>query len=227
MCLWLWRKKCLGHELTKNDITTFKGNSFMISVRSAVVERNTKETKISVQLSIPEEGKDANCEVSTGIGFLDHMLEAFSRHGAFNISLKCDGDLHIDQHHTVEDVGIALGQAFVQILGDCKGIERFGMMECPLDEALVKAVIDISGRPYLHYGLKYQRPFIGALDSSLLKEFFGGFVLHAKWTLHLDLIRGDNDHHIAEAAFKAFARAAKKAVSLSGSPSIPSTKGVL
>ena len=199
----------------------------MTVLRSAQIQRETKETNISVKVTIAERGQDALCQVDTGIGFLDHMIEAFSRHGGFHLELKCQGDLHIDQHHTVEDVGISLGQAFAQILGSGKGIERFAMMECPLDEALVKAVIDISGRPFLHYGLQYKRPFIGALDSSLLKEFFGGFVLHAKWTVHLDQIRGDNDHHVAEAAFKAFARAAKTAVALTGSDSIPSTKGVL
>jgi imidazoleglycerol-phosphate dehydratase len=189
--------------------------------------RKTKETDIHCVLGFPAAHEEAVCKVSTGIGFLDHMLEAFSRHGHFHLELTCEGDLHIDQHHTVEDVGITLGQVFDVALGDRKGIERFGMMECPLDEALVKAVIDISGRSYLHYGLRFARPSIGALDSSLLREFFGGFVAHAKWTLHLDCLRGENDHHIAEAAFKAFARAAKKAVASSGLASIPSTKGVL
>lgn len=198
-------------------------------VRTAHVERNTKETQITIDLGLDlAASAQPICEVSTGIGFFDHMLEAFARHGNFSLKLACTGDLHIDQHHTVEDVGIALGQAFLLALGDHTGIERFGMMECPLDESLVKAVIDISGRPYLHYGVKYQRPFIGALDSSLLREFFGGFVLHARWTVHLDAIRGENDHHVAEAMFKAFARAARRAVAQSGTPGqVPSTKGML
>jgi imidazoleglycerol-phosphate dehydratase len=195
--------------------------------RKADIVRKTKETDIRCALGILGPGEEATCVASTGIGFLDHMLDAFSRHGGFSLALTCEGDLHIDQHHTVEDVGIAMGQAFSAALGDMRGIERFGLMECPLDEALVKAVVDISGRPFLHYGIAFRRPSIGALDSSLLREFFGGFVLHARWTVHLDALRGENDHHVAEAAFKAFARAARRAVSLSGGNSVPSTKGVL
>jgi imidazoleglycerol-phosphate dehydratase len=195
--------------------------------RRVQLKRVTKETEIEVDLGLLNAGQDAVSKVNTGIGFLDHMLDALARHGGFNLHLTCKGDLHIDQHHTVEDCGIALGQAFAKVLGDGAGIERFGCMECPLDEALVKAVIDISGRPFLHYGIVPKRPFIGALDSSLVKEFFGGFVLHAKWTVHLDCARGDNDHHVVEAAFKAFARAARYAVRLTGSSAIPSTKGVL
>lgn len=196
--------------------------------RSAKIERNTKETQITVELKLDEPPQVVPvCDVSTGIGFFDHMLEAFSRHGHFGLVLRCNGDLHIDQHHTVEDVGIALGQAFLLALGDHAGLWRFGCMECPLDEALVKAVIDVSGRPFLHYGVDFKRPFIGTLDSSLLKEFFGGFVLHARWTVHLDAVRGENDHHVAEAMFKAFARAARQAVLLTGATAVPSTKGLL
>ena len=210
-------------------------------MRTANIQRKTKETDIEVRLGLesgqyspegvwegapPTEHWQQNT-ISTGIGFLDHMLDALGRHANLALNISCKGDLHIDQHHTVEDVGIALGQAFSKALGDMTGIERFAMMECPLDEALVKCVVDLSGRPYLHYGLKYQRPFIGALDSSLLREFFGGFVSHAKWTVHLDMVRGENDHHTAEAAFKAFARAVRSAVRQTGLQSIPSTKGVL
>ena len=164
------------------------------------------------------------CMISTGIGFLDHMLHAFSRHGHLGLEINCTGDLHIDQHHTVEDIGIALGQAFAQALGDHTGIERFGMMECPLDESLCKAVLDISGRSSLHFGVKFYRETIGILDSSLIKEFFGGLVSHAKWTLHLDCIRGANDHHICEAMFKAFGRAVKQSVRRTQINQVPSTK---
>jgi len=195
--------------------------------RTAEIERKTKETDIRCTLVVHDAGEEPSCAVSTGIGFLDHMIEAFSRHGGFSIALSCTGDLHIDQHHTVEDAGIVLGQAFALALGDMRGIERFGLMECPLDEALVKAVVDLSGRPFLHYGVTYKRPFIGALDSSLLREFLGGLVLHAKWTVHVDALRGENDHHVAEAMFKALARATRQAVRVNGSGSIPSTKGVL
>jgi imidazoleglycerol-phosphate dehydratase len=193
-------------------------------MRKAVIERKTNETDINVSLNLDGSGQSS---VSTGIGFFDHMLDAFARHARCDLSLNCTGDLHIDQHHTVEDVGIALGQATAAALGDKSGIERFGLMECPLDEALVKCVVDVSGRPYLHYGLQFTRPFIGQMDSSLIREFFGGFVLHAGWTVHLDLIRGSNDHHVAEAGFKAFARAARCAWSGSGFADIPSTKGSL
>ncbi len=196
--------------------------------RFAAIDRHTKETQISIFLGLDLSPADTpKADIHTGVGFLDHMLEAFSKHGHLNLKLHCKGDLHIDQHHTVEDCGIALGQAFSQALGDMAGIERFGLMECPLDEALLKCVLDLSGRPFLHYGVTFYRPFIGQLDSSLLREFFGGFALHAKWTIHLDQIRGENDHHVAEAMFKAFARATKSAIRRTGSQAIPSTKGIL
>lgn len=195
--------------------------------RVTQVERQTKETQITVKINLDPTDEERQIKVSTGIGFFDHMLEAFAKHAGIALQLNCIGDLHIDQHHTVEDVGIALGQAFAQALGDCAGIERFGLMECPLDEALAKVVIDISGRPYLYFGAQFRRPFIGQLDSSLLREFFGGFVLHARWTMHIDMLRGENDHHVAEAIFKAFARSAKRAWAKSGDTEIPSTKGML
>lgn len=195
--------------------------------RCSKIERVTRETQISVVLDLDAAPDTASISVQTGIGFLDHMLECFARHSRISLELKCEGDLHIDQHHTVEDVGIALGQAMAVALGDCSGIERFGMMECPLDETLSKVVIDISGRPYLHFGVHFHRPFIGHLDSSLLREFFGGFVLHSKWTIHIDTLRGENDHHIAESVFKAFARAARAAWARSGEKTVPSTKGVI
>ena len=200
---------------------------FTKAPRKAKVQRQTKETQILVELELDPVSGRAPGKVSTGIGFFDHMLEAFAKHAGVSLSVSCVGDLHIDQHHTVEDVGIVIGQAMAQALGDCAGIERFGMMECPLDEALAKAVIDVSGRPFLHFGAQFRRPLIGQLDSSLLKEFFGGFVLHARWTVHIDVIRGENDHHVAEAVFKAFARAAKRAWQSTGTSEIPSTKGSL
>lgn len=202
-------------------------NEFSRAPRKARVQRQTKETQIVVELDLDAAPTQVGGTISTGIGFFDHMLEAFAKHSGIYLKVECVGDLHIDQHHTVEDVGIVLGQAMAQALGDCAGIERFGLMECPLDEALAKAVIDISGRPFLHFGAQFRRPFIGQLDSSLLKEFFGGFVLHARWTLHIDVLRGENDHHVAEAVFKAFARAAKRAWCSTGTSDIPSTKGRL
>lgn len=195
--------------------------------RTVSIERNTKETQIKVRLALDGQQAGFATRIETGIGFFDHMLEAFAKHSGVALELQCKGDLHIDQHHTVEDVGIALGQAVAKALGDCAGIERFALMECPLDEALAKVVIDVSGRPFLHFGAQFRRPFIGQLDSSLLKEFFGGFVLHARWTLHIDVLRGENDHHIAEAIFKAFARSARVAWRKTSEGGIPSTKGML
>lgn len=195
--------------------------------RTVSIERNTKETQIKVRLTLEGQQAGFATRIETGIGFFDHMLEAFAKHSGVALELQCKGDLHIDQHHTVEDVGIALGQAVAKALGDCAGIERFALMECPLDEALAKVVIDVSGRPFLHFGAQFRRPFIGQLDSSLLKEFFGGFVLHARWTVHIDVLRGENDHHIAEAIFKAFARSARVAWKRTSDSGIPSTKGML
>jgi imidazoleglycerol-phosphate dehydratase len=197
------------------------------SERLVTVERNTKETQIKVTLAIDGRTAGFDTRIETGIGFFDHMLDAFAKHSGIALELQCKGDLHIDQHHTVEDVGIALGQAVAKALGDCAGIERFALMECPLDEALAKVVIDVSGRPFLHFGAQFRRPFIGQLDSSLIREFFGGFVLHARWTVHIDVLRGENDHHVAEAVFKAFARAARVAWKRGADTGIPSTKGVL
>ncbi len=195
--------------------------------RSVTVERNTKETQIRVRLALDARDAGFETKIETGIGFFDHMLEAFAKHSGVALEIFCKGDLHIDQHHTVEDVGITLGQAVAKALGDCAGIERFALMECPLDEALAKVVIDVSGRPFLHFGAQFKRPFIGQLDSSLIREFFGGFVLHARWTVHIDVLRGENDHHIAEAVFKAFARSARVAWKRGTDAGIPSTKGVL
>jgi imidazoleglycerol-phosphate dehydratase len=192
-------------------------------MRTATITRTTRETDIHVEWNVDQAGPS---HISTGIGFFDHMLEAFAKHSATTLSVTCKGDLHIDGHHTSEDVGIALGQALYQALGDKAGIERFGHLVAPLDEALISASIDLSGRGYLVYELKPPAPLIGTWDTELVREFFGGFTEHAKCCLHLHQLHGRNSHHIVEAAFKAFARALKQAVRVTGT-GIPSTKGIL
>lgn len=194
--------------------------------RTAEVVRNTKETRIRLSLDLDGSGK---AEVSTGIGFFDHMLEAFVRHGLMDLTVKAEGDLQVDGHHTVEDVGIVLGQAIQQALGNRAGIRRYADAAVPLDEALVRAVIDVSGRPYLSYHVDIAKwQMLGDYDVFLTPEFFRALVLNAGLTVHLDLIRGENPHHIVEAAFKAFARALEAAVRLDPRVSgVPSTKGVL
>lgn len=193
--------------------------------RSAEVNRKTKETEIQVRLDLDGSGGG---EIETGVGFFDHMLDALSRHGGLDLTVRCSGDLHIDAHHTVEDVGIALGEALKEALADKKGIVRFSDATVPLDEALVRAVIDISGRPFLHYDVPVPagQPRIGEFDTALAAEFWRAFATEARITLHLDLIRGDNAHHIVEASFKAVARALRSAVKVEGTE-VPSTKGVL
>ncbi len=194
--------------------------------RHAEVTRATKETRIRVAVDLDGSGRAA---VRTGIGFFDHMLEALARHGLMELTVECDGDLHVDGHHTVEDVGIALGQAIQQALGDRRGIRRYADACVPLDEALVRAVVDVSGRPYLAYHVEIAKwQMLGDYDVFLTPEFFRALVLNAGLTVHLDLIRGDNPHHIVEATFKAFARALETAVRLDPRVSgVPSTKGVL
>ena len=196
-----------------------------MSERSVKVTRDTLETQISIALNLDGSGTSS---FTTGIPFLEHMLEQIARHGAFDLEVNATGDLHIDDHHTVEDIGITLGQAFKQALGDKQGILRYGHAYVPLDEALSRAVIDFSGRPGLEYRVDFSRPRIGAFDVDLIREFFQGFVNHAPATLHIDNLAGRNAHHIAETLFKAFARALRVAVSqderMSG---IPSTKGSL
>lgn len=196
-------------------------------MRRAEKSRHTRETRVSVALDLD----GGVSEVSTGIGFFDHMLDAFSRHGGFGLRVQCEGDLHIDAHHTVEDVGIVLGGAFLEALGDKRGIGRFADATVPLDEALVRAVVDISGRPYLHFDVAVPagQPRIGDFDSALSAEFWRAFATEARITLHLDLIRGTNAHHIVEATFKAAARALGVAVRLDPriGDEIPSTKGAL
>ncbi len=194
--------------------------------RKATVERNTKETQIEVSLILDFKGKT---ELNIGIPFLAHMLEQVARHGLFDLSIKAKGDLEIDAHHTVEDVGITLGQAFTQALKNKKGIRRYAHAYVPLDEALSRVVIDCSGRPGLEYNANYPRARIGEFDVDLVFEFFQGFVNHAMMTLHIDNIRGRNSHHIAETIFKAFGRALRVAVEVDPAMKdiLPSTKGAL
>ncbi len=192
-------------------------------MRSATITRTTKETDIRVVWTLDQAGPST---ISTGIGFFDHMLEALAKHSGTTLEVSCRGDLHIDGHHTTEDIGIAMGQAFRQALGDRVGIERFGHLACPLDEALITATLDISGRGYLVYELKPPAGMIGTWDTELVREFFGGFTEHAKCCLHLHQLHGRNSHHIVEAGFKAFARALRQAIRVTGSD-VPSTKGML
>ena len=194
--------------------------------RTATVKRDTLETQIEVTLNLEGNGKS---EFNTGIPFLEHMLDQVARHGLLDLWIQAKGDLHIDAHHTVEDIGITLGQAFDQAVGDKKGIRRYGHAYVPLDEALSRVVIDFSGRPGLEYGVDFPRARIGDFDVDLFGEFFQGFVNHAKVTLHIDAIRGNNAHHIAETVFKAFGRALRMALEFDPRMEgiMPSTKGSL
>jgi len=197
-----------------------------MSDRIATVTRDTLETQISVSINLDGTGQSS---LETGIPFLDHMLDQIARHGLVDLEIKASGDLHIDDHHTVEDIGISLGQAFSQALGDKKGIMRYGHAYVPLDEALSRVVIDFSGRPGIEYRVKFPRARIGQFDVDLIHEFFQGFVNHAAATLHIDNLHGTNAHHIAETMFKAFGRALRFAVSRDERMAgvIPSTKGSL
>ena len=194
--------------------------------RKATIKRDTLETQIEVTVNLDGTGKS---NLNIGVAFLEHMLDQVARHGMLDLDIKAKGDLHIDAHHTVEDVGISLGQAFEQALGDKKGVRRYGHAYVPLDEALSRVVIDFSGRPGMEYHATFPRARIGEFDVDLLKEFFQGFVNHAKVTLHIDNIRGGNAHHIAETMFKAFGRALRMAVEADSRMQniIPSTKGSL
>jgi imidazoleglycerol-phosphate dehydratase len=194
--------------------------------RAAEVHRKTKETDLRVHLVLDGRGE---ARVRTGIGFFDHMLEALARHALLDLTVEASGDLHVDGHHTVEDTGIALGQALARALGDRAGIRRYADAMVPLDEALVRAVVDVSGRPYLAYHVDIPKwQMLGDYDVFLTPEFFRALVQNAGLTVHLDLVRGDNPHHIVEAAFKAFARALDDATTLDPRVSgVPSTKGVL
>lgn len=194
--------------------------------RAAEVRRDTAETKIRVRVDLDGTGV---AKLATGIGFFDHMLDQLARHGLVDLEIEADGDLHIDGHHTVEDVGITLGQAFAQAVGDKKGLRRYGHAYVPLDEALSRVVVDFSGRPGLHMRVPFKAGMIGALDTQLVYEFFQGFVNHAGVTLHIDNLHGDNAHHQCETVFKAFARALRMALERDPRMAgvIPSTKGSL
>jgi imidazoleglycerol-phosphate dehydratase len=194
--------------------------------RLARVERGTKETKIDVTVNLDGEGR---AELATGVPFLDHMLDQVARHGMLDLTVRAQGDLHIDGHHTVEDVGITLGQAVRQALGDKAGLARYGHAYVPLDEALSRVVIDLSGRPGLEFHVGFARAMIGSFDVDLTHEFFQGFANHALVTLHIDNLRGENAHHQAETVFKAFARALRMAVARDPRATgvVPSTKGAL
>ena len=194
--------------------------------RTADVSRKTAETNIRVALNLDGTGQS---QLATGIGFLDHMIDQIARHGLIDLDIQCSGDLHIDGHHTVEDIGITLGQAFAQAVGDKKGIRRYGHAYVPLDEALSRVVVDFSGRPGLHMEVQFTSGMIGALDTQLVYEFFQGFVNHAGVTLHIDNLKGVNAHHQCETIFKAFARALRAALELDPRAAgvIPSTKGSL
>lgn len=197
-----------------------------ISMRKAQVVRNTLETQISVSIDLDGSGRS---KLSTGVGFFDHMLDQVARHGLIDLEVSAAGDLHIDAHHTVEDVGITLGQAFARAVGEKVGLRRYGHAYVPLDEALSRVVIDLSGRPGLEYHIEFTRSLIGGFDVDLTREFFQGFVNHALVTLHIDNLKGRNAHHQAETVFKAFGRALRMAVEsdprMQGQ--MPSTKGSL
>ena len=197
-----------------------------IEARTATVSRDTAETKITVTLNLDGTGQS---KLATGIGFFDHMLDQIARHGLIDLDVQCKGDLHIDGHHTVEDVGICIGQAVRQAVGDKKGLTRYGHSYVPLDEALSRVVVDFSGRPGLALNAQFTSGMIGQLDTQLIHEFFQGFVNHAHVTLHIDNLKGINAHHQAETIFKAFGRALRMALTpdprMAGT--VPSTKGVL
>ena len=195
-------------------------------MRVAEVKRTTAETDVYVKINLDGTGEN---DISTKIGFLDHMLVLFAKHGRFDLTVKCDGDIEVDGHHTTEDIGIALGQAFKDALGDKRGIKRYGSTILPMDEALILSAVDISGRPYLRYRMKIPAPMVGDFDTELLREFVIAFAFNAGLTLHIRRLDGINSHHIIEGAFKSLARTLRKAVSIDedAKDEIPSTKGVL
>ncbi len=198
----------------------------MSAPRTAEIVRNTHETQIHVVINLDGTGRS---NLKTGVAFLDHMLDQIARHGLIDLSVKAQGDVHIDDHHTVEDVGIALGQALYEAVGDKKGIRRYGHAYVPLDESLSRVVIDFSGRPYLSFHVPFVRAMTGRFDLDLVREFFQGLVNHARISLHIDNLRGDNAHHQCETVFKAFGRALRMAAEEDprASDTVPATKGIL
>lgn len=195
-------------------------------MRTADITRNTQETRVRVAINLDGTGRQS---IDTGVPFLDHMLDQIARHGLIDLDIHCEGDVHIDDHHSVEDVGITLGQAFAAAVGNKAGMRRYGHAYVPLDEALSRVVIDFSGRPGLFYNVPFTRSHIGRFDVDLAREFFQGFVNHAQATLHIDNLKGENSHHQCETVFKAFGRALRMAVEIDPRSEgvIPSTKGVL
>jgi len=193
-------------------------------MRTAEITRTTAETDISLKLNLDGSGRSAVC---TGIGFLDHMLTLFAAHGKFDLEITCKGDTQVDDHHSAEDIGIALGQAFAKALGEKRGITRYGSFLLPMDEALIQVALDISGRSCLCYGLEIPTEKIGSFDTELVEEFFLAFVRNCPMSLHIRQLAGKNSHHIVEGTFKGVARALKEAVATDGTDAIPSTKGVL
>ena len=195
-------------------------------MRKGSVKRKTKETDVEVAIDLDGQGR---AQAETGIGFLDHMLDLLARHSRIDISVKAKGDLHIDHHHTTEDVGIALGQAVRQALGDMKGITRYADVHVPMDEALTRVALDISGRPFLVFRCEFVRDKVGSFDTELVQEWFQAFAVHSGITLHVETLYGDNNHHIVESSFKALARALRQAIEIDPrkSDAIPSTKGTL
>lgn len=195
-------------------------------MRTATIERNTQETRIRVSIDLDGTGQHT---LDTGVPFLDHMLDQIARHGLFDLNIRCQGDTHIDDHHSVEDVGITLGQAFAQAAGNKAGLRRYGHAYVPLDESLSRVVVDLSGRPGLFYHVDYARARIGSFDVDLAREFFQGFANHAQATVHIDNLRGANAHHQCETIFKAFGRALRMATEIDprAGGAIPSTKGTL
>jgi imidazoleglycerol-phosphate dehydratase len=195
-------------------------------MRTATLERATSETRVAVTVDLDGSGR---YDVATGIGFLDHMLAQLARHGLFDLTVKADGDLHIDSHHTTEDVGIVIGQAFAQALGERRGIRRYGQALSAMDETLVRVVIDASNRPYLIWKVRFNQPKLGELDTEMVKEWFQAFAQNAGLTLHVETLYGENSHHICEACFKGLARALREAVEIDPRKegAVPSTKGRL
>jgi imidazoleglycerol-phosphate dehydratase len=195
-------------------------------MRAARVSRRTNETDVAVALTLDGAGK---ADVATGVGFLDHMLELFARHALFDLEVKVTGDLHVDQHHTTEDTGIAVGQAFLEALGDKKGIARYADIHLPMDETLTRVALDISGRPFLVFRASFPAEKIGAFDTELVREWFQAFAMNGGITLHVETLYGDNSHHIAESCFKGLARALRAAVAVDPREEgrVPSTKGAL